>query len=92
MSEAQKGSRAKNLDLSTIVEAQSEDQDVIPTFVSLEGRLTPEFTGQVIRELYEQGFHFLICSRIWTAMIEQHNHVRPFHGGIIKVLHTEEFD
>jgi hypothetical protein len=66
-------------------------QQVRPTFVSLEGRLTAQFTAELLQELHNRGYEFMICSRVWTQMIEVANAIQPFHGGLLKALHIEEF-
>jgi hypothetical protein len=67
-------------------------QKVIPTFISLEGRLHAPFTKELITTLHKAGFDFLVCSRIWTGLIEDCNEKDPFHGSVVKSLHIEEFD
>jgi hypothetical protein len=66
-----------------------------PTFISLEGRVHANFTRELVSGLHEQGFDFLICSRIWTGLIEACNedpNTPPFKGSVIKSLHFEEFE
>jgi hypothetical protein len=63
-----------------------------PTFISLTGRLHAGFTRDLIKNLHAQGYDFLVCSKIWTDLIEQVNEYQPFRGDVVSSLHIEEFD
>jgi hypothetical protein len=65
---------------------------VQPVFINLKGRLHASFTRDLILELHEKGFDFLVCSKIWTSLIEECNEIEPFRNEIVKSLHIEEFD
>lgn len=67
-------------------------ESVAPTFISLNGRLNAGFTRDLIAGLHAKGYDFLVCSKIWTDLIEQVNEFQPFRGDVVKSLHIEEFD
>jgi hypothetical protein len=91
-------SAALNAQLKTVDATNNEAQPsskaakgVVSAFVTLDGRINTEFTASLLMELHTQGFEFLICSRIWTQVINEANQVTPFTSAFMKSLHIEEF-
>jgi len=89
---ATKGSQSAATFQCPVTGTSFERNVIAPTFVSLEGRLHASFTRKLIVSLHAQGFDFLICSRIWTDLIEKCNEMEPLQQDIVRALHIEEFD